>query len=77
MTVVIECQIWILAEVVVVAGVQVPRALSRLLVIVDQLEDRESVVDAGHENQIEEKVRPELHKIGEIFRIVVKHGHVE
>ena len=67
MTIVIECQIWILTEIVVVAGVQVPGSLSRLLVIVDQLEDWQGVVDAGQEDQIEEQFRPQLQKIGEIF----------
>ena len=66
-----------MTEVVVVAGVQVPGALGRLLVIQHQLEDRQCVVDPGHEDQIEEQIRAELQKIGEIFGIVVKHGHVD
>ena len=77
MTKVIECPIWILAEVVVVASVQVPGALGSLLVIINQLEHGQCVVDASQEDEVEEQFGAQLPKIGEIFRIVVKHSHVE
>ena len=75
--IVIEHPIWILAEVVIVAGVQVPGALGGLLVVVDQLEHWQCVVDAGQEDQVEEQLRAQLPEVGEIFGIMVKHSHVE
>ena len=76
-TKVIECSVGILAEVVVVAGVEVSRALRGLLVVIDQLEDWQGVVDTGQEDQIEEQFWAELHKVWEIFGVVVEHRHVE